>query len=64
MDINFLLCFPAQVLMKYGRQRWKLRGQMEINGKQVWDGEKMLFVPLIGEFLTVKVSVWVMLCHL
>ncbi|RVE71431.1 hypothetical protein OJAV_G00051850 [Oryzias javanicus] len=45
-----------EVLMKYGRQRWKLRGQMEINGKQVWDGEKMLFVPLIGEFLTVKVT--------
>uniref|UniRef100_A0A3P9III4 RHO family interacting cell polarization regulator 1 n=2 Tax=Oryzias latipes TaxID=8090 RepID=A0A3P9III4_ORYLA len=45
-----------EVLLKYGRQRWKLRGQMEMNDKQVWDGEKMLFVPLIGEFLSVKVT--------
>ena len=42
--------------MRYGRQRWKLRGRIEINGKQVWDSEEMVFVPLISEFLSVKVS--------
>ncbi|KAM6937915.1 rho family-interacting cell polarization regulator 1 [Xenentodon cancila] len=45
-----------EVFMKYGRQRWKLRGRMEINAKQVWDSEEMVFVPLISDFLSVKVT--------
>uniref|UniRef100_A0A4W6BJA9 RHO family interacting cell polarization regulator 1 n=1 Tax=Lates calcarifer TaxID=8187 RepID=A0A4W6BJA9_LATCA len=44
------------IFMKYGRQRWKLRGRIEINAKQVWDSEEMVFLPLINEFLTVKVT--------
>lgn len=42
--------------MRYGRQRWKLRGRIEINAKQMWDSEDMVFVPLISEFLSVKVT--------
>lgn len=42
--------------MKYGRQRWKLRGRIEINAKQVWDSEEMVFLPLVSEFLSIKVS--------
>ncbi|XP_031723958.1 rho family-interacting cell polarization regulator 1 isoform X2 [Anarrhichthys ocellatus] len=38
-----------EIFMKYGRQRWKLRGRIEINGKQVWDSEEMVFVPLVTE---------------
>uniref|UniRef100_A0A8C4ELN7 RHO family interacting cell polarization regulator 1 n=1 Tax=Dicentrarchus labrax TaxID=13489 RepID=A0A8C4ELN7_DICLA len=45
-----------EIFMKYGRQRWKLRGRIEINGKQVWDSEEMVFLPLISEFLSVKVT--------
>ncbi|XP_059191129.1 rho family-interacting cell polarization regulator 1 [Centropristis striata] len=45
-----------EIFMKYGRQRWKLRGRMEINAKQVWDSEEMVFVPLVSEFLSVKVT--------
>ncbi|XP_068459573.1 rho family-interacting cell polarization regulator 1 isoform X2 [Clinocottus analis] len=45
-----------EIFMKYGRQRWKLRGRIEINGKQVWDSEEMVFVPLVSEFLSVKVT--------
>uniref|UniRef100_A0A3Q2DNJ1 Protein FAM65A-like n=1 Tax=Cyprinodon variegatus TaxID=28743 RepID=A0A3Q2DNJ1_CYPVA len=45
-----------EIFMKYGRQRWKLRGRIEINAKQVWDNEEMVFVPLINEFLSVKVT--------
>lgn len=41
--------------MKYGRQRWKLRGRIEINAKQVWDSEEMVFLPLVSEFLSIKV---------
>ncbi|XP_029008361.1 rho family-interacting cell polarization regulator 1 isoform X3 [Betta splendens] len=45
-----------EIFMKYGRQRWKLKGRIEINAKQVWDNEEMLFFPLINEFLLVKVT--------
>ncbi|KAM8892592.1 rho family-interacting cell polarization regulator 1-like isoform 2-T3 [Spinachia spinachia] len=45
-----------EIFMKFGRQRWKLRGRIEINGKQVWDSEEMVFVPLVSEFLSVKVT--------
>lgn len=48
----------VQIFMKYGRQRWKLRGRIEINAKQVWDSEEMVFLPLINEFLSVKVSLF------
>ncbi|XP_028286967.1 rho family-interacting cell polarization regulator 1 isoform X2 [Parambassis ranga] len=45
-----------EIFMKYGRQRWKLRGRIEINAKQVWDSEEMVFLPLINDFLSVKVT--------
>ncbi|XP_035275742.1 rho family-interacting cell polarization regulator 1 isoform X1 [Anguilla anguilla] len=45
-----------EIFMKYGRQRWKLKGRIEINGKQVWDSEDMVFLPLITEFLSIKVT--------
>uniref|UniRef100_A0A8D3CMA2 RHO family interacting cell polarization regulator 1 n=1 Tax=Scophthalmus maximus TaxID=52904 RepID=A0A8D3CMA2_SCOMX len=44
------------IFMRYGRQRWKLRGRIEINAKQVWDSEEMVFLPLINDFLSVKVT--------
>ncbi|XP_048828313.1 rho family-interacting cell polarization regulator 1 isoform X4 [Brienomyrus brachyistius] len=45
-----------EIFMRYGRQRWKLRGRIELNGKQVWDSEDMVFLPLITEFLSIKVT--------
>ncbi|XP_066492886.1 rho family-interacting cell polarization regulator 1 isoform X2 [Tiliqua scincoides] len=45
-----------EIFMRYGRQRWKLRGRIEVNGKQVWDSEDMVFLPLITEFLSIKVT--------
>ncbi|KAM8861613.1 rho family-interacting cell polarization regulator 1 isoform 1-T1 [Synchiropus picturatus] len=45
-----------EIFMKYGRQRWKLRGRIEMNGKQVWDSEDMMFLPLINDFLSIKVT--------
>uniref|UniRef100_A0A3B4Z9N0 RHO family interacting cell polarization regulator 1 n=1 Tax=Stegastes partitus TaxID=144197 RepID=A0A3B4Z9N0_9TELE len=48
--------FLKGIFMKYGRQRWKLRGRMELNAKQVWDSEDMVFLPLINDFLSVKVT--------
>ncbi|XP_074058458.1 rho family-interacting cell polarization regulator 1 isoform X2 [Macrotis lagotis] len=52
------LCVGDQyeIFMKYGRQRWKLRGRIESSGKQVWDSEDMVFLPLLTEFLSIKVT--------
>ncbi|XP_004371544.1 rho family-interacting cell polarization regulator 1 [Trichechus manatus latirostris] len=52
------LCVGDQyeICMKYGRQRWKLRGRIEGSGKQMWDSEETIFLPLLTEFLSIKVT--------
>uniref|UniRef100_A0A663DNF2 Rho family-interacting cell polarization regulator 2 n=1 Tax=Aquila chrysaetos chrysaetos TaxID=223781 RepID=A0A663DNF2_AQUCH len=45
-----------QIFMRYGRQRWKLKGKIEVNGKQSWDGEEMVFLPLIVGLISIKVT--------
>ncbi|XP_064219117.1 rho family-interacting cell polarization regulator 2 isoform X2 [Aotus nancymaae] len=45
-----------EIFMKYGRQRWKLKGRIEVNGKQSWDGEETIFLPLIVGFISIKVT--------
>ncbi|XP_046308473.1 rho family-interacting cell polarization regulator 2 isoform X5 [Marmota monax] len=45
-----------EVFMKCGRQRWKLKGKIEVNGKQSWDGEETVFLPLIVGFISIKVT--------
>ncbi|XP_018606883.1 rho family-interacting cell polarization regulator 2-like isoform X1 [Scleropages formosus] len=45
-----------EIFMKYGRQRWKLRGRIEVNSRQVWDSEEMVFMPLVTDFLSIKVT--------
>lgn len=42
--------------MKYGRQRWKLKGKIEVNGRQSWDREEMVFLPLITGLISIKVE--------
>ena len=49
------LVSSPQIFMKYGRQRWKLKGRIEVNGKQSWDGEEMVFLPLVVGFISIKV---------
>lgn len=41
--------------MRYGRQRWKLKGRIEVNSRQSWDGDEMVFMPLISDLITIKV---------
>lgn len=54
--LNHIHCFWFhQVLMRYGRQRWRLRGRMEVSNKQIWDGEENIFLPLVTELLSIKV---------
>lgn len=52
------LCVGDQyeVLMRYGRQRWRLRGRMEVSNKQMWDSEEYIFLPLVTELLSIKVT--------
>ncbi|XP_039983061.1 rho family-interacting cell polarization regulator 1-like [Xiphias gladius] len=52
------LCVGDQyeVLMRYGRQRWRLRGRMEVSNKQIWDSEEYIFLPLVTELLSIKVT--------
>ncbi|XP_059965898.1 rho family-interacting cell polarization regulator 2 isoform X2 [Mesoplodon densirostris] len=45
-----------EIFMKYGRQRWKLKGRIEVNGKQTWDGEEMVFLPLMVGLISIKVT--------
>lgn len=42
--------------MRYGRQRWRLRGRVEVSNKQIWDSEEYIFLPLVTELLSIKVS--------
>lgn len=34
-----------------------MHGSIEVNAKQTWDNEQMVFYPLIQEFISVKVRV-------
>ncbi|XP_016093888.1 protein FAM65B-like isoform X3 [Sinocyclocheilus grahami] len=45
-----------EIFMRYGRQRWKLKGKIETNSKQSWDGEEMIFMPLVTDLINIKVT--------
>ncbi|XP_077022869.1 RIPOR family member 3 [Tamandua tetradactyla] len=45
-----------EVLLRLGRQRWKLRGQIEAGDRQTWDAEERTFVPSLHEGLEIKVT--------
>ncbi|KAL0962015.1 hypothetical protein UPYG_G00334660 [Umbra pygmaea] len=45
-----------EIFMRYGRQRWKLKGRIEVNSRQSWDGEEMIFLPLITDLINIKVT--------
>nr|XP_051688581.1 RIPOR family member 3 isoform X5 [Oryctolagus cuniculus] len=45
-----------EVLMRLGRQRWKLKGRIESDDSQTWDEEEKTFVPTLHENLEIKVT--------
>ncbi|XP_066531420.1 rho family-interacting cell polarization regulator 2 isoform X2 [Hoplias malabaricus] len=45
-----------EIFMRYGRQRWKLKGKIEANSRQSWDAEEMIFMPLITDLISIKVT--------
>ena len=46
----------AQVLLRLGRQRWKLRGRIESDDSQTWDEEEKAFIPTLHENFEIKVG--------
>ncbi|KAM6147717.1 RIPOR family member 3 [Erethizon dorsatum] len=44
-----------EVLMRLGRQRWRLKGRIESDDSQIWDAEEKAFVPTLHENLEIKV---------
>uniref|UniRef100_A0A4W3JIF7 FAM65 N-terminal domain-containing protein n=1 Tax=Callorhinchus milii TaxID=7868 RepID=A0A4W3JIF7_CALMI len=45
-----------EVLIRYGRQRWKLKGRIEADDRQMWDEEEVMFLPHINEDVEIKVA--------
>ncbi|XP_078685427.1 rho family-interacting cell polarization regulator 2-like isoform X12 [Branchiostoma floridae x Branchiostoma belcheri] len=44
------------LLVRYGPQKWRLRGRVERDLTQVWDNQEVVFQPLIADMLNFKVS--------
>ncbi|XP_054995730.1 RIPOR family member 3 [Sorex araneus] len=45
-----------EVLMRLGRQRWKLKGRIESDDSQTWDEEDKAFTPTLHDNLEIKVT--------
>ncbi|XP_077913424.1 RIPOR family member 3 isoform X3 [Halichoerus grypus] len=46
----------AEVLMRLGRQRWKLKGRIESDDSQTWEEEEKVFIPTLHENFEIKVT--------
>ncbi|KAM9408463.1 RIPOR family member 3 isoform 2-T4 [Pholidichthys leucotaenia] len=45
-----------EVLVRLGRQRWKIRGRIESDDTQYWEEEEMVFLPHIHHNFEIKVT--------
>ncbi|XP_058258958.1 RIPOR family member 3 isoform X1 [Hemibagrus wyckioides] len=45
-----------EVLIRLGRQRWRIRGRIQTDDQQLWDEEQMVFLPHIHESFEIKVT--------
>ncbi|KAJ7998793.1 hypothetical protein DPEC_G00208610 [Dallia pectoralis] len=45
-----------EVLIRLGRQRWKIRGKIHTDDRQSWDVEEKIFLPHIHENFDIKVT--------
>lgn len=45
-----------EVSIKYGGQRWKLKGQVKSSFEQIWDSTDFIFKPKVGDIMAIKVS--------
>ncbi|XP_069507272.1 RIPOR family member 3 [Ambystoma mexicanum] len=44
-----------EVLVRLGRQRWRLKGKIETDDSQMWDEEDRVFIPTLHENFEIKV---------
>lgn len=44
-----------EVVVRLGRQRWKIRGRIESDDSQSWDEEEMVFLPHVYQNFEIKV---------
>ncbi|XP_053548653.1 RIPOR family member 3 [Bombina bombina] len=44
-----------EVLIRLGRQRWRLKGKIETDDSQIWDEEERMFIPNLCENFEIKV---------
>uniref|UniRef100_A0A671SQX2 Protein FAM65C-like n=1 Tax=Sinocyclocheilus anshuiensis TaxID=1608454 RepID=A0A671SQX2_9TELE len=45
-----------KVLIRLGRQRWRIRGRIQTDDRQLWDEEEMVFLPHIHGNFKIKVT--------
>nr|XP_017507401.2 RIPOR family member 3 isoform X2 [Manis javanica] len=45
-----------EVLMRLGRQRWKLKGRIESDDSQTWEEEEKAFIPTLHDNFEIKVT--------
>uniref|UniRef100_A0A3Q3G4B9 RIPOR family member 3 n=1 Tax=Kryptolebias marmoratus TaxID=37003 RepID=A0A3Q3G4B9_KRYMA len=45
-----------EVVVRLGRQRWRIRGRIESDDSQSWDEEEMVFLPHINHNFEIKVT--------
>ncbi|XP_036757882.1 RIPOR family member 3 isoform X9 [Manis pentadactyla] len=45
-----------EVLMRLGRQRWKLKGRIESDDSQTWEEEERAFIPTLHDNFEIKAS--------
>ncbi|XP_041744771.1 RIPOR family member 3 isoform X2 [Coregonus clupeaformis] len=45
-----------EVVIRLGRQRWKIRGKIQTDDRQLWDVEEMIFLAHIHENFDIKVT--------
>ncbi|TSZ40534.1 RIPOR family member 3 [Bagarius yarrelli] len=46
----------SKVLIRLGRQRWRIKGQIQSDDQQLWEEEQMVFLPHIHESFEIKVT--------
>lgn len=44
------------MLLRLGRQRWRLKGRIESDDSQTWDEEEKAFTPALHENFEIKVG--------
>uniref|UniRef100_A0A3Q3LVD6 FAM65 N-terminal domain-containing protein n=1 Tax=Labrus bergylta TaxID=56723 RepID=A0A3Q3LVD6_9LABR len=45
-----------EVVVRLGRQRWRIRGRIQSDDTQSWDEEEMVFLPHLNQNFEIKVS--------